>query len=109
MPFERGNKYAKGGARPGGGRKPEWLTEKCRDIVESRQLVEFLADVAAGEKVETFVTPNGKCVKIPASIKDRREATQILLDRGFGKPAQEMVHSGEVGGRFVLVCPESSQ
>lgn len=109
MAFKPGNKAGSGGARAGAGRKPEWLTAKCKAIVEDKRLIDFLADVASGKKVDVHVTGTGLVVKVPASIKDRREALNTLLERGYGKPAQELVHSGEVSGRFVLVCPEAGK
>ena len=71
-----------------GGRYPDWLKSKCREIIEKKKLVEFLADVASGKNVEVFLDINGNRNYIPAKIKDRITATTELLDRGFGKPIQ---------------------
>lgn len=72
----------------GGGRPPDWLKAKCRDIVDKKKLVEFLAEVASGENVDFSVTIDGRVIPIPAKPKDRIAATIELLDRGFGKSTQ---------------------
>lgn len=73
----------------GGGRKPDWLKAKCAKIIEDNALIEFLGDVASGENVEAVVSIDGKnSLKVPAKVKDRLAATEMLLDRGFGKVPQ---------------------
>lgn len=81
------------GHKGAGGRPPDWLKEKCKKIVQDKKLVEFLADVASGEKInKTDVYDlTGKKVgesESSAAPKDRIHATEILLDRGFGKAVQ---------------------
>ncbi len=83
--FTNGNKAAQGISRPNAGRPPDWLKEKCQGIVEKEKLVEFLGDVAKGADIEQVVTENGVTIQIPAPIKERIKAVEILLNRGFGK------------------------
>jgi hypothetical protein len=78
---------------PGGGRPPDWLKQKCREIVEKKKLIEWLGDVAAGEDVDQQINAAGECLKIPASVKDRLKAIEMLEDRGWGKPTQEIESS----------------
>lgn len=99
--LRRGNPGNKGGGRP-----HNWIIDKCKDIVDKRKIIEFLADVAEGKPIEEVPNPlfipgrdNGekKIIKVPASVKDRIAAARELLDRGFGKPAQTLEHSGPDG------------
>ena len=94
--FTKGHKYAKGGARANAGRDPDWLKKKCQDAVSRKKLIEFLSDVAEGKNVSFSVTMSGEVVPCPPSVKDRIAATNIILERGFGKVAQQLEHSGSV-------------
>jgi len=90
-PGQSGNpKGGKIGHKGGGGRPPEWLKAKCQELIDRNQLIEFLADVAAGKDVDQRINENGEVLKIPADVKDRLKATEMLLDRGFGKATQVM-------------------
>lgn len=94
----------KGKSNPGlAGRPPSWLREKCQKLVEKDKLIQFLADVAAG-RIPDHRVVDGKIVEIPASLHDRKECAELLLDRGWGKPLQ-MIDAPEdsVLGRMVLV------
>lgn len=96
MPFEKGNKLGVGGKRKNSGPAPDWLKARCRELVQRNRLINFLVDVATGKPVERTVTIDGSLVNIPASIKDRRAAIEYLIDRGWGKPSQEIAHTGDV-------------
>lgn len=72
----------------GDGRPNEWLREKCREIVKRDKIIDFLADVAKGKDVEQAVGDQGEAIRLPASVRDRIKATEVLLDRGFGKAEQ---------------------
>ena len=76
------------------GRPPDWLKEKCRKLIEQKDLVGFLARVAAGDSEDMRVVFDDNNVphkeKCAAAIKDRLHAAEILLDRGFGKPSQSL-------------------
>lgn len=74
----------------GHGRPNDWLREKCRELVRRDKIVEFLAEVANGSNVEQAVGSQGEVISIPASVRDRLKATEVLLDRGFGKPEQSV-------------------
>lgn len=76
-----------GGARPGAGRKPGVVGEAKRKMQEAARehgeaAVQLLVDVMN----------NGK-----ESAKTRIDAANSLLDRGFGRPKQEMDLSSEDG------------
>lgn len=86
---------APGGKRKNAGRTPEWLAAKCAKIVDRKKLVEFLAKVASGEDMEQVVTDKGEILRVPASIKDRIKAVEILLNRGFGKDVHPLEHHDE--------------
>lgn len=105
MPFQKGHKHATGGAREGAGRQPDWLKEKCREIVAKEKLIEFMGDVAAGKDFPQLATGEGEVLPLPPSIKDRRAAVEWLVDRGFGKVTQPLEHSGEIG-KTVWLLPD---
>lgn len=72
------------------GRDQDWLKETCRELVKKNKIVEFLADVATGKDVEQAVGSEGEVIRIPAAVRDRIKATELLLDRGFGKADQHV-------------------
>jgi hypothetical protein len=80
MALKNGAKGAHGGPRPGSGRPPDWLKKKCSEMIDKHKLVDMLADIALNGENE--------------SVKLR--AIEMLMDRGFGKPAQAMELSGTV-------------
>lgn len=81
------------GGRPGNkggtGRPPDWLKNKCANLLEKYKLWDWLAEVAKGEFVDrkTVAIENGKTSEIAcaANIKDRLRAMEMLADRGHGK------------------------
>lgn len=97
MPFEKGHKFAKGGKREGAGRQPDWFRKRCAEIVEKKKLVEFIGRVAAGEEVESKLSKDGDVVELPVSIHDRLYASEMLFDRGFGKPIATAADEGWKG------------
>ena len=91
------------GNKGGTGRPKSWLIKKCKDLIERKKIIEFLADVASGKAIETVPNPdyserNGlpRTIIVPASTKDRLTAARELLDRGFGKAEQAV--TGPDGG-----------
>lgn len=105
LPIKRKFKMANGhgGKRDGAGRNPDWLRAKCDEIIEKYDLMAFLGKVAGGENVEQVVTDQGETLPVPASVKDRLRAAEMLLDRRYGKPTQSLEHSGEINGSSRLV------
>lgn len=97
--FENGNQ-AHLGKEGAGGRPPDWLKEMCKKIVEEKKIVEFLGDVASGAPVRMALAVGDEKpvegTKVSADIKDRIKATEILLDRGFGKAPQDVNLNGEI-------------
>lgn len=96
MAFKKRNKLASGGKRKGAGRAPDWFRQKCESIISRNKLVEFMADVANGEKVDRYVTEFGHVVDVPASVKDRMRAVEFLSDRAFGKATEHHELSGSL-------------
>lgn len=75
------------------GRKPDWLKAQCSKIIKDKKLIQFLGNVASGEKITKtdIFDLSGKKVghsESSATPKDRIKAIELLLDRGFGKPVQ---------------------
>ncbi len=97
MPFKKGfdpNK-GKGGARPGAGRPPDWLKARCQEA--GKGIIEFLIRVASGENMEQVVNEQGETIGVPAAVKDRIKAAEVVLERGFGKVTQPVSGEGEDG------------
>jgi hypothetical protein len=92
--LKNGGVGARGGRRPGAGRKPDWLKVECQKIIEREKLIQFLGDVAAGRVMDNKVN-NGVVIKVPASLADRRACAVELLDRGFGKAIQTVAGDSE--------------
>lgn len=92
-----------GGRREGSGRKPDWLKERCRELIDSNKLLDYAARVAAGKEYEDRVTKDGESYKVGVSTHDRLHAFEILMDRGFGKPIQALEHTGSVATSWEIV------
>ena len=82
------------------GRPPEWLRLKCQNIVDKNELLKVLSDVATGADMEQVVTENGETVSVPAAIKERLKAIEILLKHGWPAsdkeqttPAESVMHA----------------
>lgn len=100
-----------GGKREGAGRPSDKLKEKIQSIIEKKKLIEFLADVASGEPVEhkTVIGAQGVVKTMQTcDVKDRLRAAEMLLDRGYGKPAQT-IESETLNNlaRTFLIRPEA--
>ncbi len=80
-----------------GGRNPDWLKKKCALIVDRNKLIEFLGDVASGKYKDKVPYVR------PVRVEIRLKAIEMLLDRGFGKPSQDVGVSGEIGGKLIIV------
>ncbi len=92
-PFTKGHKLAPGGARQGAGRPPEWLKERCREA--GPQVIEFLIEVSTGGPMEQVVNAAGETIGVPAAVKDRIKAAEIVLNRGYGMPNQPISNADE--------------
>ena len=62
-----------------------WVRDEARRICKDEKVLEFLASVVKGKKERTI---------------DRIRASEILLDRGFGKSPQGIEVSGIEGNEF---------
>jgi hypothetical protein len=83
------------GGTGAGGRPKEILRRRCREEIETRKGIEFVGRVMDGTETEamTVTVGSGKdahteVVQVPAKIRDRLYAFELLMDRGFGKPEQ---------------------
>ena len=97
LPGRSGNPTGKRPGKSGGGRTPDWLRRKCQQIIEKNRLLEFLADVANGKNFEQGMGTDGKVFMIPATVKDRLRATELLIERGYGKSPQEIKQVDDEG------------
>lgn len=95
--FAKGNKFAKGGRRPGAGAKPNWFKELCQDLYKKNKLAERAALIAIGADVDAFITEQGEVIPHQARANVQLDAIRYLGENGFGKPAQAVEHSGEMG------------
>lgn len=103
-PFEKGHKLAKGGARKGAGRKPNWYKALAEKLIREKKLLPRLADMAAGAPIvkKQIIVGEGKDAK-RITLKSAADAgTQVyaadkLFDRAWGKAAQEVQHTGKEG------------
>lgn len=111
IPFAKGKdgRRANGGARKNAGRDSDWLKAKCQEQIDKYDLVGFLGKVAGGEDVEQVVTSEGTTLSVPAPVKDRLRAAEMLLDRKFGKVPQDLNHSGNIGGRMIFVRADETE
>lgn len=93
--FGPGNKFGKGGAKPGAGRTPEWLAQKCQKIIEKHKLIDFLGELASGKYTEVVIVNDKKTkMRRSASGEVRLKALAMLTDRGFGKAPENLTVAG---------------
>lgn len=98
--LKSGAMSARGGARKGAGRKPEWFRHQCRTFLEKRKLIKFVADVADGKDFEQAINKDGETVQFPASPRDRLAAVEFLAKHGFAE------ETGKIIGQFVEMLLE---
>lgn len=84
--FSKGNKFGKGGYRPGAGDKPKWWKEKAEKIIRTSAGLQMLEDAINGKPVDVFITQAGEEIPIQAKYKDRKDTFFELVDHVFGKP-----------------------
>lgn len=90
---------AKGGKRANAGRKPDWLKEQTRNIIDREKLIDRLALIASGKDIPQPIA-NGEVIPIPAPVSEQRKAILDLIERGYGKVTQPV--SGDDGGPIVI-------
>lgn len=100
--FSRGKLSRHGGARPGAGRKPGWLADKCQEVIDKHKLYDWLGSVAAGLETEERITKDG-VVRVGACVHDRLKALEMLMDRAHGKAQQAVEVSGHDNGPIKIV------
>lgn len=83
-PFEKGNKAARGGARPGAGRKTDLFKKKCAELANSPHFFGWAKKVFKGEAVEPHVGQDG-VTHTEASVSSRTNLWGKLADHGHGK------------------------
>lgn len=107
--FEKGNKLAKGGARPGAGRKPDWFKEEMQKLATTDKAVKFLKDCIEGEDVDEFITDQGECIPHRAKADTRIRAWEAVADRGFGRPTQQVHQTGTQGINLFQLIREAEE
>lgn len=83
---------ARGGARPGAGRKPGQVSQAKREIAD-------MAKDHAAKALEVLVSV-ANSAKSPAAA--RVSAATAILDRGYGKPRQAVDLDGTFTGAFTV-------
>ena len=86
------------GGGPGrGGRPAEAMRRACREAFVEKDGVAFVAAVMSGEVTETVAVTVGsgkdartELVQVPAKIRDRLYAAELLMEHGHGKAPQEL-------------------
>lgn len=76
-----------------GGRPKEVLRQRCREAIESRAGIDFVARVMDGSETEDVLVSVGEkqvLEKVRPKIRDRLLAFELLADRGYGKPDQSL-------------------
>jgi len=110
-PFKKGPdpRRAKGGAREGAGRKPDWFKEKMQELATTVTAVKFLQDCIEGEAVDEFITAQGECIPHRAKADTRVRAWEAVADRGFGKPTQAIHQTGNAGVNIFQLIREAEE
>lgn len=103
--LKNGNIGAPGGKREGAGRPPDWLKARCKEA--GPEILEFLIQVATGADMEQVVNAAGETIGVPAAVKDRIKAAEVILDRGHGKPNQAMELTGADGAELSSIPPDA--
>lgn len=83
---------ARGGARPGAGRKPGQVSQAKREIAE-------MAKDHAAKALKVLVDVANSAKAPPAA---RVSAATAILDRGYGKPRQAVELDGTFTGSFTV-------
>lgn len=101
-----------GGWRPGAGRKPDWFKAQCLAELKKSKVPSFLGKIVRGEDMEQVVTEQGECLKVPASVKNRLDASTKLKEWAVGKEAdkhelQDM--DGQVLGLVILPAQDKGE
>ena len=81
---------ARGGKREGAGRKQGATAPRVPVSAEVKRELREMAREHAGAAIETLV----KICKMSDSDAARVSAANALLDRGYGKPLQQVEHGG---------------
>lgn len=104
MPFKKGNKHGKGGARPGAGKPSNEFRALCEDALNEIGGIDLVKSIIAGVKFE------GPFGSASAKPETRLDAVKWLADRAHGKAPQELQHTGEgLNSRLVFIFPEEDK
>ena len=93
----------RGGARPGAGRKPDWFKAQCLAELKKSKVPSLLGKVIRGEDIEQVVTSEGECLKVPASVKNRLDASTKLKEWAVGTETEKHEVTGAEGQTLGLV------
>ncbi len=82
------------------GRKCDWFTDRCAEIIDEEKLLDFVGRVASGKEKEQRATvvrdgneAHTEIVEVKCSTQDRLAAFKMLADWGIGKPTNLDPHS----------------
>lgn len=111
--FQKGHKFAKGGARPGSGAKPKKFKTWCKRLVNDRNRQKVIEDILDGKDMEVRLTKDGEKVMMPAPTAVRADVFFELADRAEGKPVSLLEMKDEDGNPMalhaVVVLPSEDQ
>lgn len=98
--FQKGNKYGKGGKRPGSGRNPSWFKDLCREELQKNKAdaIRKIGLISRGElPVEKLFCSEGGVITAVTkpSPGDMISATEFLRDSSEGKPTQAVEVTGD--------------
>ena len=109
--FRKGVKMSQGRTNPGGSGRhgPTWLQAHVRKLIAENDIIGKLIRIAAGEPEDHAVTMAGKVIAVPAPMTARVKASEILLDRGYGKPAQSLEVQAKTAPKYVALLPAQTE
>lgn len=111
MPFQKGNKFAKGGRREGSGRPPDEFKRWIKTVVHSEEArARYLKIIRDEQDAETLVTPQGVEVPVRAKGDTYLRAFEIGLHYAEGKPVQRVEEElGEKAAAMLIQAIEENR
>ncbi len=100
--FQKGNKFGKGGFKPGAGRKPDKYKAALKKICQMPDAIGFLEKAIRGEEVDVRMH-EGEVIKLPPTADTRHKIWESVHDRVHGKPASVIDLSEVEEGKEVVM------
>ena len=94
-PGQSGNPNGRPVGRSKKGRPPNYLKRKCQQLLDHKEVFQFLKDVVTGNpNADYTLNMSGKVIPIPPRARLRLDAIHDLMNRGYGLPTQSIELSG---------------